>query len=434
MAPSFPFRVAEVVDTAWGRARIDAIESTPGTPATIYHCTATKWRLAQDCLPRFHLNAEALSPAQYQVGDQVLCSYGGVGQITAVRGDNDYVITLKSWALATGKSPVLFLNRDAFTHYVVPSEEVGKSSAVAEQVMRERAQAWKSAVAQGVLLKSEATEAFKGGDVVTARDKYLEAYKIMQELGGEDLLPDSVRAEVYEVSTTCMNNVAMCCLRTEQYEQAISFARNGLMLVRAMEGRVGSSVWRELLKRGMTLDKLCKDWKKKSLYLLGKAELKTRDYDEAVEHFEAALALIEADEAYAKNAAELRDLLASTMLLRKKELKRSQKTWSKAFQQSGEEVEKEKEQAASPQPSGQKPAAATVASKTGSSSSSSSSPKPNAKLLDPKAIAESFLKPEPAKDKDPSSDGPSDGGFGWALLGAAAIGAAAILLWQRSRK
>ena len=397
----------------------------------MYHCTATTWHLAQGCLPRFHLNADALSPAQYRVGDSVLCSYGGVGQIQAVRGDNDFVVTLTNWSLATGKSPVLFLNRDAFTHHVATLDGASRSSVTAEKVMRERAQAWKSTLAQGGALKNEATEAFKRGDMITARDKYFEAYSAMQQLGKEDMLPDSLRAEVYEISTTCVNNLATCCLRTEHFQEAIAFARNGLMLTRAMEGRVGSSVWRELTKRGLTLDKLVKDWKKKSLYLLGKAELKTREYDEAVEHFEAALALVEGDEAYAKNAAELRELVAGTLLLRKKQLKRDQKTWSKAFQQSGEEGEKEKEQTASPQRSGQ--------SGANTSSSNSSSSSSSGKLLDPKAIADSFLKPSAAKEKDPSSpsDGLPDGDsgmVGWLLLSAAAAGIAAIYMWQRSRK
>ena len=59
-----------------------------------------------------------------------------------------------------------------------------------------------------------------------------------------------------------------------------------LKLVEALEAKLGgtSLVWECLIKRGVitSVEQLNKQWKKKSLYLLGKSEIARKNYAEAI--------------------------------------------------------------------------------------------------------------------------------------------------------
>ena len=158
---------------------------------------------------------------------------------------------------------------------------------------------------QAAALKSKAAKLFKNESYGDARQGYLDALEVMNKLGYE--MPDNFRAEVLEHTIPCHNNIALCCMKDKKYEEAKIYANNGVMLVEALEGQIKkgkSKVWEEFTKRGMSLHKLTKDWKKKSLFYKGKACLLQRDYDGATENFDKALMLVKGDESLNKQAEE----------------------------------------------------------------------------------------------------------------------------------
>lgn len=132
----------------------------------------------------------------------------------------------------------------------------------------------------------------------------------------------------------CNNNIALCCLRLKNFAEAVQFGKNALMLVETLESRIPQAlVWQCLVvTSGMTLDKFRKDWKKKSLFLVGKAELGLCNFQSALDALKAALALIADDESLAKNSEELRALIATASSRRAAEKKKERATWSKAFE------------------------------------------------------------------------------------------------------
>jgi hypothetical protein len=107
------------------------------------------------------------------------------------------------------------------------------------------------------------------------------------------------------------------------------------MLIETLEARIpGAQVWHCLLEAGMTLEKFQKEWKKKSLFLLGKAELGLCNYQTSLDHFKAALSLIATDESpiMVKQSDELRTLISQAQVKRTAEKKKERATWSRAFE------------------------------------------------------------------------------------------------------
>ena len=106
-----------------------------------------------------------------------------------------------------------------------------------------------------------------------------------------------------------------------------------MILINSLETKIpDGEIWKCLSSTGITLDKLQKEWKKKALYFVGKAELKRQNYQAALDSLGLALQLIDKDPKLAANAQELRDLIDGAQKRRSKEKQREKQTWSKAFQ------------------------------------------------------------------------------------------------------
>jgi hypothetical protein len=105
------------------------------------------------------------------------------------------------------------------------------------------------------------------------------------------------------------------------------------LLITSLEEKINSGpseVWKCLQGNGLTTDKL-QEWKRKSLFYMGKAELKNKDFEDSVTHLETALALTPPN---AKDIPILKDLLETARKYRAAELKKEKSTWSKAFKSS----------------------------------------------------------------------------------------------------
>jgi hypothetical protein len=134
-------------------------------------------------------------------------------------------------------------------------------------------------------------------------------------------------------------------------------------LIDVLESRLAESkVWAIMLSRGATVELLLKKWKRRAYFLLGKGYVGMMELKLAKDSFKAALLLIQSDSSLAKEAQEIRQLIAMVTKNLEKETKNAKKMWSKAFKKN-DGIEGDIERAASPA------AAAAVAS--------SASPKPS---------------------------------------------------------
>jgi len=166
-----------------------------------------------------------------------------------------------------------------------------------------------------------------------------------------DLTPEQ-RARVIEQNILCHNNMAICSNRLEKFVDSIESAKSALLIVTALESAVpNGEVWAACQAQGITLDKVRKDWKKKSLFALGKAELGRHNPTEAEEYLEAALQLIKDDQLLAAGVKELKVLLSKAKQQKAIEAKREMSTWAKAFRKN----EMEPEDDVTPQPSPTRP-------------------------------------------------------------------------------
>lgn len=191
-------------------------------------------------------------------------------------------------------------------------------------------------LAKSLAAKQEAGELFKSGDNEGARTKYLEAVEQLQYVG--DDLTNEQKAKVFEQSVLINNNIALCCLRLKNFNNAVAFGRNALLLINTLEERIPHAlVWQALVSEGMTLDKYHKEWKKKSYFLVGKAELGQSNYQAALDNLRAALALIQNDPAHVKGSDELKQLITQATTKLSAEKKKEKATWSKAFEKGKKE-------------------------------------------------------------------------------------------------
>jgi hypothetical protein len=98
--------VGELVQTPYGPAKIQSLRDD-----TVILIPFV-WRLANRQEPYFYLNPADVK-SYFSVGDLVSTQYG-TGHITSIRTtDGVYVVILENWHLATGKSPVLFLQAES---------------------------------------------------------------------------------------------------------------------------------------------------------------------------------------------------------------------------------------------------------------------------------------------------------------------------------
>ena len=107
------FKAGDIVDTLYGRCRINRRKEDAWNGGAMFEATPLHWQLAQKCIPVFHLNAESMALVSFIAGTEIRCNYGGKGVIREVRSTpaaKHYIVTLKSWRLAQGQSPILYLD------------------------------------------------------------------------------------------------------------------------------------------------------------------------------------------------------------------------------------------------------------------------------------------------------------------------------------
>lgn len=213
------------------------------------------------------------------------------------------------------------------------------------------------------------------------------------------------------------------------------------MLISALEERIEEGqVWQQLLERGMTKNKLVKEWKIKSYFLAGKSELLKKDYETSIALLEAGLKILDNDPLALAEITKLKDLHVSATKKRSAELKKEKSTWAKAFQKNKEEPEvipvtsmegsKVVEDVKSIEEILKSMNAPTSAATNASPSKSAPPPASTSKKAEPKKVKKTLKIVEPISEEEivecnenvteGNDDSVSDETFGW-LVGATTI-------------
>jgi hypothetical protein len=129
-----------------------------------------KWLLANNKPPTFYMNPKDVT-AGFKVGEMISCSFGK-GEIKEIRTDGVYVVTLANWALATGKSPILYLQESAIKRYSAQPETTVPDLVDSKSYVEE-------CIAKATQFKNEAADYYKKSNFEGARGKYLEALGAM---------------------------------------------------------------------------------------------------------------------------------------------------------------------------------------------------------------------------------------------------------------
>eukprot|EP01038_Epipyxis_sp_PR26KG_P006736 gene6736-9230_t len=296
------------------------------------------WIMANNQRATYYLNPKDVNPF-FNVGDTIDCIFGQ-GTIKAFReSDQIYIVELLNWKLATDKSPILYLQQTALSKPNLkettntPTLEQTSQKLSAEIELERANTAFVEFLEKGIKAKNEATELFNGKvpDFQVVKQKYLEALGCLQ-LMSEDLTNDQ-KAQVFELTVPCQNNVALCCFKLKSYHECILFAKNALLLINSLEETLPYGlVWLSMLKNGMNIEKLLKVWKRKSLVFIGKSEMARQNFDEAIEKLEEAKNILGNDEKYKVDVKQIVDVLVLAKKNKATEAKRAKDTWSKAFE------------------------------------------------------------------------------------------------------
>lgn len=101
-----------------------------------------------------------------------------------------------------------------------------------------------------------------------------------------------------------------------------------LTLIDALESKIGDSqIWDSMLEKGIMTKEKMKDLKGKAYRIIGKAELKKKNYQEAKSNLKAALTITTNE----KMTKELNELLNEATKKLSQEEKKEKSTWQKAF-------------------------------------------------------------------------------------------------------
>jgi hypothetical protein len=176
----------------------------------VFEVSLTSWTLANGRSPVGFLQEEALTvPRQppFAAGDAVETAFGEA-VVTKARWDGVYECKPKAWALANNCSPVLYLQPSAMK----PLKKTQIEVSVQDYIDRANAS------------KAEGNELFKEKKYEEAALSYLRALNLMRFVPEE--LKNSEKAQIIELSVPTHNNLASCYVRMRQPVEAMTNATN----------------------------------------------------------------------------------------------------------------------------------------------------------------------------------------------------------------
>lgn len=392
------FQVGEIVSTPYGKGIVKKGENGYKSMVTV---TPLSWTLADGQAPTFYLNAADVKPF-YHINQPIHTTFGH-GYITDIRrrskgeGEKDgdengvitYLVQLFNWKLATGKSPVLYLNSQALhelslelaeryrlvlnfpigleviTPYgkghvkevrennqivIIPSEwklATGKppifymnaASITKPKPTEKKVNYLEPKIKRVVELKDRGNSLVSANDYEGAKMSYSQALAILNYI--DDDLEIIDKAMLFEQLVPLQNNMSLCNFKLKKNSESEMFAKSNITLIESIERNMSTGeLWKCLQSRGLTEETVIKKWKKRAYYYLAKANAETHEYKEAIRNFKRGLELIANDSNYIKEANELKLLITKTQKIMEKEDQKAKHRWSQAFKKQGEETEK----------------------------------------------------------------------------------------------
>jgi tetratricopeptide (TPR) repeat protein len=209
-----------------------------------------------------------------QIGDEVMTIYGR-GRVVDIRANSMVVVRISSWRLASRSIVTCYLSRDAVQ--VVRPKTLYEMSTV-ERI--EHAQE----------LKQKASEKFSAKEYEEALIFYSKAVDAVRYVQHSKEIENETRADLLVVMITCCNNAATCCSQLQQWDRAINFAQNALVLIEALEEKKPTSKICSLLNRDGYMDsQLFGTWKVKSCLVIGRGEAEKHHTQKAIDTLKKAL-------------------------------------------------------------------------------------------------------------------------------------------------
>lgn len=243
----------------------------------IHEIQLTEWELANNKKRRNAPKNATLYTSQTfpsvkpLMGDHVVCTWGR-GKVIGLK-EGQIVVELTTWRLA---------QRSTVKCYLDPaSVQVVRKKIPSEMDVYER-------VELGTELKARASKQFGHKMYEPALVTYAKAVDAVRYVQHDAKSSNEVRTDLVVLMITCCNNAGTCCRQIQKWDECISYAKNGLVLLDALDEKRGRRIHTILNKDGYSDQKVFGEWKVKSHLLMARGYFEKQDYAEAIKSLETA--------------------------------------------------------------------------------------------------------------------------------------------------
>ena len=191
-------------------------------------------------------------------------------------------------------------------------------------------------------MKQSATNCFIQKDYKSALEHYDRAITSVRFVQHDANSTNELRADLLTVMITCYNNAGTCCILLQEYEEAIKFANNAIVLIDALYEKRGLKIHTILNKEGLSNVKLFGEWRTKSLLIKARGLMERGDYNDALEVLKEAHHVIEKHMETDKLQDPIYQSSYATLYKQSKDLKRLHAT---CVQKRKSQKQKEKQRA-----------------------------------------------------------------------------------------
>lgn len=265
-----------VVQTPYGRGLVVKTR----TNDSIQEVELLDWKPARTTnKPPVLYSPQSFSSVAPLVGDDVVCLFGRGRVLSVDEASQKCLVQLTSWRLAQRSTVNCYLS-------IPTSVSVVRKKTLYEMNCFEK-------VEYAQEEKNTATRHFLNKDYNLALEHYDRAVTSVRYVQHDANSTNELRADLLVVMITCCNNAGTCCSLLKEYDEAIKFAKNALVLLDALYEKRGLKIHSILNKEGLTDAKLFGEWRVKSLLIKANGYIGKTDYDEAMRVLKDAHHVIE---------------------------------------------------------------------------------------------------------------------------------------------
>ena len=212
-----------------------------------------------------------------EIGNDVMTVYGR-GKVIELRPNDQCVVQISSWRLAGRSKVTCYLARDA-VQVVRPHKQY-------EMTVHEK-------VEHGQELKKQASTMFCAKKYKEALELYAKAVDAVRYAQHTKDSSNELRSDLLVVMITCCNNAATCSLQLREWDRALEFGKNAVILLDALYEKKGNSKIHELLnKEGFKDSQLFGAWKAKSYLVMARALAERHFTEESIDNLKKGLNVV----------------------------------------------------------------------------------------------------------------------------------------------